>query len=224
MEKETQVKAVKKDNSLGSIRIADEVVSIIAGLAATEVEGIAGMSGGLVGGIAEMLGRKNFAKGVKVEVGEHAAAEHHSGHDCRYPRRNATADDPQRRMEHPDIGACQAEATHKPHDDDARKRRHRGARLLVRLPHSLGVRADIALGHCPPLPVRFALQENATTPTALLRFETPSRSANARTRKAAGRTNANRNHRTGSRKKVWGALGQFGRTAQAHRLPQIPAR
>ena len=34
---------VKKDNSLGSIRIADEVVSIIAGLAATEVEGIAGM-------------------------------------------------------------------------------------------------------------------------------------------------------------------------------------
>ena len=65
---------VKKDNSLGSIRIADEVVSIIAGLAATEVEGIAGMSGGIVGGIAEMLGRKNFAKGVKVEVGEKEAA------------------------------------------------------------------------------------------------------------------------------------------------------
>ncbi|MFA6850569.1 MAG: Asp23/Gls24 family envelope stress response protein [Selenomonadaceae bacterium] len=66
----------KKDanNSLGSIRIADEVVSIIAGLAATEVDGIAGMSGGLVGGIAEMLGKKNFAKGVKVEVGEREAA------------------------------------------------------------------------------------------------------------------------------------------------------
>ena len=45
MEKETQVKVVKNDNSLGSIRIADEVVSIIAGLAATEVDGIAGMSG-----------------------------------------------------------------------------------------------------------------------------------------------------------------------------------
>ena len=43
---------VHKDNSLGSIRIADEVVSIIAGLAATEVEGIAGMSGGIAGGIA----------------------------------------------------------------------------------------------------------------------------------------------------------------------------
>ncbi len=68
--------AGKKDvtNSLGSIRIADEVVSIIAGLSATEVDGIAGMSGGLVGGIAELLGKKNFAKGVKVEVGEREAA------------------------------------------------------------------------------------------------------------------------------------------------------
>ena len=74
MEKETAVKAVKNANSLGTMRIAAEVVSIIAGLAATEVDGIAGMSGGLVGGIAEMLGRKNFAKGVKVEVGEKEAA------------------------------------------------------------------------------------------------------------------------------------------------------
>lgn len=71
MEKE---KEIKKPGTLGSIRIADEVVSIIAGLAATEVEGIAGMSGGIAGGIAEMLGRKNFAKGVKVEVGEKEAA------------------------------------------------------------------------------------------------------------------------------------------------------
>ncbi|MHB8169928.1 MAG: Asp23/Gls24 family envelope stress response protein [Thermincolia bacterium] len=58
----------------GSIRIADEVVGVIAGLAATEVNGIAGMSGGIAGGIAEMLGRKNLAKGVKVEVGEKEAA------------------------------------------------------------------------------------------------------------------------------------------------------
>lgn len=58
----------------GKIRIADEVVGIIAGLAATEVPGIAGMSGGLAGGIAEMLGRKNLSKGVKVEVGEREAA------------------------------------------------------------------------------------------------------------------------------------------------------
>ena len=65
---------VKKDSSLGAIRIADDVVSMIAGLVAPEVDGIAGMSGGIAGGIAEMLGRKNFAKGVKVEVGEKEAA------------------------------------------------------------------------------------------------------------------------------------------------------
>ncbi len=58
----------------GSIRIADEVVSIIAGLAATEVEGVASMSGGIAGGIAEALGRKNLSKGVKVEVGEEETA------------------------------------------------------------------------------------------------------------------------------------------------------
>ncbi len=61
-------------SELGAIRIADEVVSIIAGLAATEVEGVAYMSGGIAGGIAEALGRKNLSKGVKVEVGEEEAA------------------------------------------------------------------------------------------------------------------------------------------------------
>lgn len=65
---------VKTGSGLGAVKIADEVVSIIAGLAATEIEGIAGMSGGIVGGIAEMLGRKNFSKGVRVEVGEREAA------------------------------------------------------------------------------------------------------------------------------------------------------
>ncbi|MCR5175851.1 MAG: Asp23/Gls24 family envelope stress response protein [Anaerovibrio sp.] len=61
---------IKIDDGMGSVRIADEVVSMIAGIAATEIEGIAGMSGDLVGGIAELLGRKNLSKGVKVEVGE----------------------------------------------------------------------------------------------------------------------------------------------------------
>jgi uncharacterized alkaline shock family protein YloU len=59
---------------LGSIRISDDVVGIIAGMAATEVPGVAGMSAGIVGGIAEMLGRKNLSKGVKVDVGEKDAA------------------------------------------------------------------------------------------------------------------------------------------------------
>lgn len=61
-------------SELGELRIANEVVSIIAGLAATEVEGVAGMSGGIAGGIAELLGRKNLSKGVRVEVGEEQAA------------------------------------------------------------------------------------------------------------------------------------------------------
>ena len=71
---ENEKDLVKNESGLGAIKIADDVVSIIAGLAATEIEGIAGMSGGVVGGIAEMLGRKNFSKGVKVEVGEREAA------------------------------------------------------------------------------------------------------------------------------------------------------
>lgn len=58
----------------GTVRIADEVVAIIAGIAASEVKGVAGMSGGLVGGITEFVGKKNPSKGVKVEVGEKEAA------------------------------------------------------------------------------------------------------------------------------------------------------
>ena len=61
-------------SKLGSISIADEVVSIIAGLSAMEIDGVASMSGGIAGGIAEVLGRKNLTKGVKVEVGEEEAA------------------------------------------------------------------------------------------------------------------------------------------------------
>ncbi|MCG9967721.1 Asp23/Gls24 family envelope stress response protein [Pelotomaculum terephthalicicum JT] len=57
----------------GTIKVSEDVVKIIAGLAATEVEGVSGMSGGLAGGIAEKLGRKNMSKGVKAEVGEKEA-------------------------------------------------------------------------------------------------------------------------------------------------------
>ena len=58
----------------GTVKIANEVVAIIAGLAATEIDGVVGMSGGISGGITEMLGMKNLSKGVKVEVGEKEAA------------------------------------------------------------------------------------------------------------------------------------------------------
>src|SRR6476469_7971981 len=59
---------------IGEIQIAPEVIEVIAGLATVEVKGVAGMSGGLAGGIAELLGRKNLSKGVKVEVGQREAA------------------------------------------------------------------------------------------------------------------------------------------------------
>ncbi|MGE5328794.1 MAG: Asp23/Gls24 family envelope stress response protein [Deltaproteobacteria bacterium] len=62
-----------KENA-GSIKIANEVVAIIAGLAASEVNGVAGMSGGIAGDIVEILKGKNLSKGVKVEVGEKETA------------------------------------------------------------------------------------------------------------------------------------------------------
>lgn len=59
---------------IGQIQIAPEVIEVIAGLAAVEVRGVAGMSGGFAGGIVELLGRKNLSKGVTVEVGQREAA------------------------------------------------------------------------------------------------------------------------------------------------------
>jgi uncharacterized alkaline shock family protein YloU len=73
MEKDL-VEKVSAKTDVGTVKIADEVVAIIAGMAATEIKGIAGMSGGIVGGIAEFVGKKSPSKGVKVEVGEKEAA------------------------------------------------------------------------------------------------------------------------------------------------------
>jgi|LSQX01.3.fsa_nt_gb uncharacterized alkaline shock family protein YloU len=58
------------NEEIGTVKIADEVVCIIAGIAATEVKGVAGMSSGIADGISEMLGRKNLTKGVKVEIND----------------------------------------------------------------------------------------------------------------------------------------------------------
>jgi uncharacterized alkaline shock family protein YloU len=53
-----------------SIKISSEVIAVIAGIVSGDIPGIAGMSGGLVGGIAEKLGRKDLTKGIKVHVEE----------------------------------------------------------------------------------------------------------------------------------------------------------
>jgi len=62
-----------EETGIGTVRIAADVVATIAGLAAADVSGIAGMSGGISSGFAEMLGRKQLTKGVKVEVTEQEA-------------------------------------------------------------------------------------------------------------------------------------------------------
>jgi uncharacterized alkaline shock family protein YloU len=56
------------NTEMGTIRIADEVVSTVAGIAASEVEGVATLSGGWGTDLVEKLGRKNLGKGIKVEV------------------------------------------------------------------------------------------------------------------------------------------------------------
>ena len=55
----------------GNVKISDEVIATIAGIAAEEIKGVAGMYGTFAEGIAEKLGaKKSFSKGIKVEVTE----------------------------------------------------------------------------------------------------------------------------------------------------------
>ena len=68
-------KLYEKDK-IGEVQIADEVVAIIAGLASTEVEGVASMAGNITNELVSRLGMKNLSKGVKVEVTEeHVSVE-----------------------------------------------------------------------------------------------------------------------------------------------------
>ena len=57
---------IQNEASLGEVKIADEVVAIIAALAATEVEGVASMAGNITNEVIGKLGIKNLSKGVKV--------------------------------------------------------------------------------------------------------------------------------------------------------------
>ena len=55
---------------IGEVQIADEVVAIIAGMAATDVRGVASMAGNITNELVGKLGMKNLSKGVKVDVTE----------------------------------------------------------------------------------------------------------------------------------------------------------
>lgn len=75
MSKEKDLVENLGDEVENSVKISDDVVGVIAGIAAMEVEGVAGMSGGFAAEMSErMLGKKNLTKGVKVQVGEKEAA------------------------------------------------------------------------------------------------------------------------------------------------------
>ena len=69
--KEELNEVLESETAENTIKISDDVVSIIAGKAVSEVEGVSSMAGGFAGWITEVLsGKKNFSKGIKVEVGE----------------------------------------------------------------------------------------------------------------------------------------------------------
>lgn len=73
MDKNENMELVVQENNetTQNIKIADDVVAVIAGIAVSEVPGVCDMAGGFAGGITEVLsGKKNLAKGIKVEVGE----------------------------------------------------------------------------------------------------------------------------------------------------------
>jgi uncharacterized alkaline shock family protein YloU len=57
-----------QETNLGKVEIAPEVIEVIAGIAATEIEGVAAMRGNFAAGVVERLGKKNHGKGVKVEL------------------------------------------------------------------------------------------------------------------------------------------------------------
>ena len=54
----------------GKIKISNDVIAVIAAIAATDTKGVVGMSGGVVDGIVEMIGKKTLSKGVRVEAGD----------------------------------------------------------------------------------------------------------------------------------------------------------
>lgn len=65
---------IHENVNIGEVRVADEVVAIIAGLAATEIDGVSSMAGNITNELVSKLGMKNLSKGVKVTVNETSVA------------------------------------------------------------------------------------------------------------------------------------------------------
>lgn len=65
------IEEIEIENTDSGVEISEDVVAVIAGIAVSDVQGVAGMAKGFAGGLTEALsGKKNMAKGIKVEVGE----------------------------------------------------------------------------------------------------------------------------------------------------------
>ncbi|MCP3032973.1 Asp23/Gls24 family envelope stress response protein [Halobacillus sp. A1] len=65
---ERQLLNVTEGSTLGNVEIAPEVIEVIAGIAVSEVAGVASMRGNFATGVVERLGKKSHGKGVKVEL------------------------------------------------------------------------------------------------------------------------------------------------------------
>lgn len=70
MTEEIGVQNNQPEYSKGTVTFANEVIATIAGVAAMDIPGVAGMCGGIKDGIVELLGRKNLTKGIKVVVND----------------------------------------------------------------------------------------------------------------------------------------------------------
>ena len=68
MAEKRNIYKIHENGGMGAVRVADSVVAIIAGLAATEVDGVASMAGNITNELVAKLGMKNLSKGVRIDV------------------------------------------------------------------------------------------------------------------------------------------------------------
>ncbi|QAW17184.1 fatty acid biosynthesis protein YqhY [Bacillus subtilis] len=70
MKDNSLLKMDHEDTHLGKVEIAPEVIEVIAGIAASEVDGVAEMRGNFATGVVERFGKVNHGKGVKVDLAD----------------------------------------------------------------------------------------------------------------------------------------------------------